>query len=197
MSFSKKKYLLVREALSYELSNFIFNYFLMSRDAAEFLLKNKLIKHQQHGLIGNWEDPQVPNTYCQYANPVVETLLAKLLPLVQNKTKLNLIPTYSFARIYKKGDILPKHTDRSSCEISITIPIGGEEWDIYLEGTPIRLKIGDMLIYKGCEVKHWRTAFKGNICTQVFLHYNNIDGPLKTKNAYDGRALLGTPQIKL
>ena len=197
MSFSKNKYLLVRKAVSYELANFIFNYFLMSRDVAKFLLQNKLIEHKHYGLIGHWLDTQVPNTYCQYANPVMETLLVKLLPLVQNKTKLKLIPTYSFARIYKKGDILHKHTDRDSCQISITIPVGGNEWDFYLEGTLIKLKVGDMLIYKGCEVNHWRNAFKGDICGQVFLHYNNINGPFKTKNAYDGRALLGTPQIKL
>ena len=65
MSFSKNKYLLVRKAVAYELANFIFNYFLMSRDVAKFLLQNKLIEHKHYGLIGHWLDTQVPNTYCQ------------------------------------------------------------------------------------------------------------------------------------
>ena len=35
-------------------------------------------------------------------------------------TGLKLNPTYSYARIYKMGDIFYRHKDRFSCEISTT-----------------------------------------------------------------------------
>jgi hypothetical protein len=50
-----------------------------------------------------------------------------------------------------------------------------------------------MLVYSGCELEHWREEFTGNICAQVFLHYNHINGQFKENNLYDKRPLLGLP----
>ena len=50
---------------------------------------------------------------------------------------------------------------------------------------------GDMLIYQGCELEHWREAFEGENCGQVFLHYN--DASKAEENKYDGRPFLGLP----
>jgi len=89
---------------------------------------------------------------------------------------------------YSFNDLEP-HIDRKSCEFSTTLNLGGDPWPIYLEpNNEINLKPGDMLIYKGCEVKHWRKPFKGELCVQTFLHYNKING-IK----YDGRDHLGLP----
>ena len=49
-----------------------------------------------------------------------------------------------------------------------------------------------MLVYKGCELEHWREKFNGNICAQVFLHYNEILSNKET-NKFDGREHLGLP----
>ena len=57
-------------------------------------------------MLGTWTDKQIPNTYSHYADPVMETLLMKVLPRMQEETGLQLIPTYSYASIYKKGDEL-------------------------------------------------------------------------------------------
>ena len=73
------KYQIIKNALSYELSNFIFNYFLLKRDAVDFMYKNNLI--HDNGLFGTWTDQQVPNTYSHYADMVMETLLVKMLPV--------------------------------------------------------------------------------------------------------------------
>ena len=67
-------------------------------------------------------------------------------------------------------------------------------WAIFVEGTEILLDVGDMLVYSGCELEHWRESFEGNICAQVFLHYNHVDGPFATKNKFDGRTILGIPK---
>jgi hypothetical protein len=42
---------------------------------------------------------QIPNTYSHYADPVMETLLVKVLPVMAQETGLQLVPTYSYARI--------------------------------------------------------------------------------------------------
>ena len=51
-----------------------------------------------------------------------------------------------------------------------------------------------MLIYSGCELEHWREPFGGQLCGQVFLHYNHADGQFAKSNLYDKRPLLGIPK---
>ena len=213
MAFNK--YHVIKKAINYELANFIFNYFLLKRDAVKFMYDTNIT--YDTGMLGTWTDQQIPNTYSHYADPVMETLLMKVLPVMQQETGLQLIPTYSYARLYKHGDILKRHKDRPSCEISTTVNLGGDPWSIFIDGTgantvideykqihkpnqpkgtEVLLGIGDMLVYSGCELEHWREPFQGNVCGQVFLHYNHLNGPFANKNKFDGRPMLGIPPIK-
>ena len=206
------KYQVIKKAVSYDLANFIFNYFLLKREAVDFMYKNNI--HAQSPILGTWADEQIPNTYSCYSDFVMETMLMKVLPVMKKETGLDLCPTYSYARVYKKGDTLHRHKDRPSCEISTTINLGGEPWPIFIDGTgannvlnerenlvkpgaptgtKVLLEVGDMLVYSGCELEHWREPFEGNICGQVFLHYNHVNGPFAEKNKFDGRAMLGLP----
>ena len=194
MSFEQTKYQIIRNAISYDLANFCFNYFLLKRDAIKFMYDNNFIA--ENGMHGTWKDEQVPGVYSIYADHVMETLLVKTLPVMKEKTGLDLLPTYSYARVYEKGSILEKHKDRPSCEISTTLNLGGDLWPIYVEGIKIDLNPGDMLIYAGCELEHWREPFEGNICGQVFLHYNHVDGPFAKTNLYDKRPMLGIPSLR-
>jgi len=208
------KYQVIKKALSYELANFIFNYFLLKRDAALYMYDNNII--YPTGLYGFKGDTQCPETYSHYADPVMETLLMKMLPVMKKETGLDLLPTYSYARAYEKGAILKRHKDRPSCEISTTLNLGGDPWPIYIDGTgannvineteniikpnapegaKVLLEVGDMLVYKGCDLEHWREPFEGDICGQVFLHYNHVNGPFANKNRFDGRPMLGLPSF--
>ena len=210
------KYQVIKKAVNYDLANFIFNYFLLKRDAAKFMYDNNII--HDNGMFGTWTDQQIPNTYSHYADPVMETLLVKMLPVMKQHTGLDLVPTYSYARAYKKGDTLHRHKDRPSCEISTTLNLGGDPWPIFIDGTgansvisgretttvvkpdapkgeKVLLEVGDMLVYSGCELEHWREPFEGNICGQVFLHYNHVNGPFADKNRFDGRPMLGLPSF--
>lgn len=196
MSFSQNKYQVVRSAISYELSNFLFCYFLNKRQVAKTL--NKAGWKNIDGIFGSWNDKQVINTYSNYSDIAMETLLIKLKPIMQEVTNLDLVETYSYARIYKKGDILKKHKDRPSCQISTTLNLGGPLWPIFLEDLnnnekKIIFGPGDMLIYRGCELQHWREEFDSNDCAQVFLHYNDKNSDLKLQNKYDQRPHLGLP----
>ena len=210
MAFNK--YQVIKNALSYDISNFIFNYFLLKRDAVKFLYDKNLVF--DIGLLGTWTDRQIPNTYSCYADFVMETLMMKVLPVMQKETGLKLVPTYTYARAYKKGDELRRHKDRPSCEISTTVHLGGDPWPIFIDGTGadnvideykkiikpnapagtrVDLEVGDMLVYSGCELEHWREPFEGDSCGQVFLHYNNVNGQFKDINIFDGREKLGLP----
>ena len=209
--FSKKKYLVIEKTISYELANFAFNYLLLKRDAVKWMRDTNYISKFTPGF-GTWGDTQVPNTYACYGDMFMETLMMKVLPIMQKHTEMTLVPTYSYARVYKKGDILKRHNDRLSCEISTTLHLGGDPWAIFLDptgtksiidepkqiykpnapkGIPIDLNVGDMLVYSGCDLEHWREPFQGEHCAQVFLHYNNVDGPFGTENKFDKRPLLG------
>ena len=63
-------------------------------------------------------------------------------------------------------------------------------------GTEVMLNVGDMLVYSGCELEHWREPFEGNTCAQVFLHYNHLNGPFSKQNRFDKRPMLGVPPIR-
>ena len=207
-------YQVIKKAVSYELANFIFNYFLLKRDAVKFMYKNNIV--HDIGMLGTWSDKQIPNTYSCYADMVMETLMVKVMPIMKKETGLQLIPTYSYARLYKKGDILKRHKDRPSCEISTTLHLGGDPWPIFIDGTgadtvideyknihkpngpkgtKVLLEVGDMLVYSGCELEHWREPFEGDVCGQVFLHYNHVNGPFADKNRFDKRPMLGIPKL--
>ena len=214
MSFKTKKYQVIRGALSKELANFIFNYMMLQRDAVDFMMKHNKV-NPANPFMGNRVDKQVPGCYTKYADWVMETLLMYMIPIMKAKTGLELIPTYTYTRLYEKGNILRRHKDRPSCEVSTTLHLGGDEWPIFLdpsgqnfvidedknihkpgapEGVRVDLKVGDMLIYSGCDLEHWREPFQGNICSQVFLHYNHANGPFAKTNLLDGRPILGVPK---
>jgi len=214
MSFAQNKYQVIKNAISFDLANFGFNYFLLKRQAVDFMYKNNIIA--ENHLFGTWKDPQVPNVYSHYSDFFMETLLMKVMPIMKEQTGLELIPTYSYARIYEKDSILKRHKDRPSCEISTTLNLGGDPWPIYIDltgsnnvideyknimkpdapkGTRVDLNPGDMLVYSGCELEHWREPFTGNLCAQVFLHYNHVNGQFKNTNLFDGRPSLGLPSF--
>ena len=216
MSFKTKKYQVIRQALSKELSNFIFNYMMLQRDAVDLMMKNNKV-NPANPFMGNRVDKQIPGAYSKYADWVMETLLMYMIPIMKAKTGLELLPTYTYTRLYEKGNILYRHKDRPSCEISTTLHLGGDEWPIFLDptgadnilsgretttvvkpgapkGVRVDLKVGDMLIYSGCELEHWREPFEGNVCSQVFLHYNHAKGPYAKTNLFDKRPILGVPK---
>ena len=200
MSFKKYKYQVIKNAISTELADFCYQYFLNKRAVARHMFDDRYIS-QFTTYFGVWNDVQIPETYSHYADIVMETLLQKVKPIMEKESGVKLTETYSYARIYKKGDELTRHKDRSSCEISTTMFLGGEDWSIFLEpsgergkkGIEIKLERGDMLMYRGCDLEHWREPFEGENCGQVFLHYNDASNPKAKFNKFDGRPMIGLP----
>jgi len=200
MSFKKNKYQVIKNAISNELADFCYQYFLNKRAVARHLFDSKFISPYTN-YFGVWNDTQIPETYSHYGDIVMETLLQKVKPVMEKESGVKLTETYSYARIYKKGDELKRHKDRYSCEISTTMNLGGDYWSIFLEpsgeegkkGVEVNLKPGDMLMYRGCDLEHWREPFEGENCGQVFLHYNDASSKDARINKFDKRPMLGLP----
>ena len=212
--FKKKKYTIIRQAISKDLALFIANYFSMKKQVLDTCAQARYFSPFEN-ILGQYEeaDGQIPHTYSHYADIAMETLMLKCQPQMEKATGLKLYPAYTYARIYKKGDELKRHKDRFSCEISTTMNLGGDDWPIYLspnenvgapdgkkitaasnaKGIKVDLKPGDMLVYRGVELEHWREKFKGKECVQVFLHYNNRKTPGAKENMFDKRPHLGLP----
>ena len=219
--FKKNKYTIIKKAISKDLGTFVANYFLMQKQVYDTCKASRYFSPFEN-IIGHYEnkDEQIPDTYCQYGNIAMETLMLKCQPIMEKTTGIKLQPSYTYARIYKKGDELKRHKDRFSCEISTTMNLGGDAWSIYINPNPksgrvhgpkkgvhktqnylpsndkgikINLEPGDMLVYRGVELEHWREPFKGKECIQVFMHYNNPKTRGAKKNIFDSRPHLGLP----
>ena len=200
-NFKKDKFTIIKKAISSELADFLGDYLVIKRNATDLLFRTKSISPFER-IFGAFGDTQVSDSYNIYGDAALDNLLLKLQNKMEKVCQLKLLPTYSYARIYKTGDVLNRHKDRNSCEVSTTINLGGDPWPIYLEpsgetdkkGIKVDLKKGDMLVYSGCELEHWREQFKGVECGQVFLHYR-INNSKNKKYIFDGRLALGLPQF--
>ena len=182
--FKEKGYTVVKNAISKDLADFVTQYTLFDE-----------IKNFDADTI------MVPGAHAKYADPAIETLLVTLQPLVEKHTGKKIEPTYSFFRVYRPGNELFPHTDRPSCEFSVTLSLGYDykearyKWPIFIKGTPIVLEPGDMVCYKGVELEHWREKFAApeeSWHSQAFLHYVDMEGPYAYCK-YDGRESLGLP----
>ena len=207
--FNKNGYVFIKNFLNKDVTTLLYNYSITQVKSIDYkkLYSNDKFDKQWDGDFG---DGQVHNTYYRYGDPLIDTLLLLSLNSMESFTGKNLVPTYSYWRFYEKGDELVKHRDRESCEISTTICLGynnsnvekstyeNYSWPMFIknkngENLPINMEPGDMLIYRGCEIEHWREKLMGLNHTQVFLHYNEKEGQYNIK--YDGRPFVGIPKL--
>jgi hypothetical protein len=114
--------------------------------------------------------------------PFIKLLVAKI-PEVSNVVGESVLPTYTYARWQTAGHELPRHRDRPSCEISLSVNLKKDkDWDIWIqkpngEEVSINLNPGDAILYLGCQADHWRNKFEGTEHVQLFLHYVRANGP--------------------
>jgi len=160
-------------------SHYLRNYFSLRTDNEKFV-----------------GDDQAPNSHCIYGDPAFEMLMFMSRPDIEEVVGKKLIPTYTYARIYKHGSDLKIHSDRPECEYSVTLSLGGDSiWPISIKdyngnNNSVDLKEGDMMVYHGTELEHWRDRFEGNLQYQVFMHYVDADGEYKDRGL-DGRPNIG------
>jgi len=165
-----------------------------------FLKKYVVLKAQTGQMV---QDDQCPKSLAAYGDPVFDTLLADLCPAFSKIAGEPLLPTYTYHRLYKKGDVLEIHRDRPSCEISATLSIAVDNPNninaLYVnmnepknmdDGKAIIMNVGDAVLYKGCDLWHWRKPYENDWFIQVFFHYVRANGQYKD-HIFDGRRTLG------
>ena len=159
-------------------------------------LKNYFTLRVQNERLGG--DSQAPNSHAVYGDPAFDMVMAMSTQDIGEIIGKNLIPQYTYARVYKNGSVLEKHSDRPECQYSVTLCLGGEykkPWPILINDYSgktheVPLDVGDMMIYHGTELEHWRDKFEGDTQYQLFMHY--VDGEGEFNDIiYDGRANLG------
>jgi len=146
----------------------------ISSDKAKLLAEEFKSHCETQGLAG---DDQAPDSHAVYNHISFLELLCEKTPEVSTLLEETVLPTYSYARVYKEGSVLEKHTDRDACEISLTLHLDGDyPWPIWIE-TPqqekkfVSLNPGDAMLYLGRIAPHWRDEYRGSYYSQVFLHY--------------------------
>lgn len=192
--FKKNKYVVFDDVLSKETCEILTNYMFLKRDAG----------YLEPPVALGGDDTQCPKSWSIYGDPLFDTLLSQFSKPIGNLLGIDLIPAYTYARLYEPGEILTWHVDRPSCEISGTMTLGfkgNDIWPIYIGqpgaskedkvGIPIDIGVGELMMYSGCEVPHWRDEFEGEWQVQVFIHYVRADGPYAKDHAFDGRKHLG------
>ena len=143
------------------------------------------------------KDPQCPLSSSTYSDPIHSEMQELYRYKLEDLLEYKLLPTYTYSRIYSPREVLERHRDRPSCQISLTATLDydtfdGEPWDLFVEpDVSYKLYPGDVLVYKGCEIDHWRDSFIGISQTQVFFHYVDANGPY-TDFKYDFRPSLGS-----
>lgn len=184
--FEQKKYVYVEKVLSKEICDLATQYGLFD-SISDF----------------NPDTGQVIGAHSKYGDPLMESILLLLWPVVEKATGLRLFPTYSFYRTYKPGDELKPHVDRPACEISLSLCLGWRYihddpnymWELKVGDSSFRMNQGDIAIYRGLEVNHSRKPFEGkegSFQVQAFCHYVNADGPFAFLK-HDGRINIGAP----
>jgi predicted 2-oxoglutarate/Fe(II)-dependent dioxygenase YbiX len=170
----------------------------LTKEQASNLTQHMFDLHDQGKLVN---DDQCPLSNAVYGDPIFDEILQKFAKPIGDAVGKTLLPTYTYARIYRPGEILKRHKDRPSCEISATLTLGFDSkpiWPIFFDEEreiAVSLDVGELAVYKGCEILHWRTPFKGQWHVQVFLHYVDANGPYKDHHK-DGRSDFGTQKTK-
>ena len=173
---------------------------LLSSELRELVRKYMDLSHRT-GRMAVADNAVIAGQFEQYGALLSESLLCTLRPRIESIVQEELIPSYSFWRIYERGAVLREHVDRAACEIGVSIAIASEPetsiWPLWMRGTDNRvravdLRSGDGVVYLGTRVPHWRAPFDGDVQYQMFLHYVRRQGP-HAALAYDGRQACGLP----
>lgn len=141
-------------------------------------------------------EKQVNGSLARYSHPQYKKIHSDIRINLEKILGEKLYNTYYYDRFYFPGQELKRHTDRDACEISVTVHIGSnskKQWPIWMKSPEgeeryINMEPGDGVIYKGCDIEHWREPFnpyryplekffkKDYYYHQVFFHYVKANG---------------------
>ena len=202
IDFEKNSYTVVKGLIEPEWCKTLYNYVGYSADRCGLKQKHDEEKYRE-AWDGTFQDKQCPGNYAHYGDPMMDSMMMAHGKKIEEVTGMTLAPSYTYYRMYLNGAILKRHKDRPSCEISATVCLDWDDsnceerkpWSIWIKNhegeKAIDLEPGDAMIYKGCEIEHWREPYHGIACAQVFYHYTDVNG--ERFNPWDGRPHGGIP----
>jgi hypothetical protein len=142
------------------------------------------------------------------------TFLWGLTSTMSQVTGRELVPTYDYFRLYRRGDVCRVHGDRLACEHSMSLTLGysdGVPWPLEIATTPtppeqdveedfggrpfasLPMKPGDAVVYQGIPYRHGRMSPNPNEWSaHLFLHWVDPDGP-QADQAFDQKLDLSRP----
>lgn len=132
--------------------------------------------------------------------PPLQAFLLGLTPQMCELTGLHLLPTYCYFRLYREGDRCRVHSDRQSCEHSLSLTLDysdGEPWSLEMGAerlaapsaqvgedfggaafSGVEMEVGDAVLYQGVHFRHGRISPNPNEWSaHLFLHWVERDGP--------------------
>ncbi len=136
------------------------------------------------------QDDHIPTAASFWGDPTIDAFMALMAEPIGRRVGHPLLPTYGYARIYRRGDRLLPHRDREACQVTASIHLGSSG------GTPPPLRFepdiavhqasGDAVIFLGDQLTHWRDTFEGETFGQIFVNYVYADGA-RAEWLYDRR----------
>lgn len=128
-------------------------------------------------------DEQVRRRFAGHNEAVARFVQHQLRHAISDIAGAVLKPSYSYFVSYLSGAVLDEHVDRKQCEYSITScidaspePLLESPWPIWLgsgdEKVAIYQRLGEALLYRGCQVPHSRERLpEGFTSTSLLFHY--------------------------
>lgn len=197
--FEKELYEVVKGAVNRDTIRLLHTEFKLVRSMMHFTHR---VPDDSEQRLEHFNDDTVKKSFSMYSPMCFEALAQIMLPRIEKIVKKKLYQAFTYARFYYTGSSLEPHRDRPSCEYSITLCVANDEkygpWPIFFQDLKqkqlgITLEPGDMIVYKGDVLPHWRKEYQGTEHCQAFMHYVDQKGPYKHLR-YDERPVLGIPQ---
>jgi len=144
-----------------------------------------------------------------YQHKPMLAFLWGLTPTMCELTQRDLLPTYSYFRVYREGDLCWVHSDRFACEHSLSLTLAysdSKPWSFEIgrnrltharpiettfqedEFSTVEMAVGDAVLYQGVFYRHGRVTPNPNRWSaHLFLHWVDSRGPYRD-HAFDGKA---------
>lgn len=200
--YSKDGYATIRGLVPPEVASNLFKQVQMDLTAAgksfqTFAQAQPLSKHQTVDISGHFYRP-------------LTTFLWGLTPIISELTGADLLPSYDYFRIYQRDDICRVHSDRPSCEHSVSLTLAysdGKPWPLEVGSIPVsgegpcvedfgdepyfsvEMQPGDAVLYRGIDLRHGRmTPNPNQWSAHLFLFWVERGGPF-AQHAFDEERL--------
>ena len=200
--YEKDGYATIRGLVPPEVAQHLFRQIQMDLESSgksfnTFAQSQPLSKHQTVDISGHFYRP-------------LTTFLWALTPIISELTGKDLLPSYDYFRIYQQDDVCRVHSDRPSCEHSVSMTLvysDNKPWPLEIGSTrvteeahcvedfgdepysSVEMQPGDAVLYRGIDLRHGRMQPNPNRWSaHLFLFWVERGGEFE-QHAFDAPRL--------